>query len=96
MSMMVLLLAAGAAMRLTRLITKDTIFDSPRMWVINLVPRGWWLKLWTCPPCMSMWVGALVAAWATLCSESPWFTLPALALTLSQAVVLVAVSIDRD
>lgn len=89
-------ISMGAVSRLAILITKDAVFDGPRLWVINRLVAGWWLKLWTCPSCMSMWVAFAVVPCAYFLGTSLWFVLPALALTLSQVTGLVAAVMDFD
>lgn len=92
----VFVLAAGATLRLTRLAAKDLIFEPLRLWVINRRPSEWRIKLVTCQPCGSVWVAALVVTpAAVLFGDTWWFLAPALALTLSEIVVLVAINLDR-
>lgn len=92
----VFVLAAGATLRLTRFFAKDWLFEPLRLWVINRRPSEWLIKLVTCQPCMSVWVAALIVTpSAVLFGDTLWFIAPALALTLSEIVVLVAISLDR-
>lgn len=91
----VFVLAAGATLRLTRLAAKDLIFEPLRLRVINVRPSEWLIRLVSCQPCMSVWVAAVVTPLAVLFGDTLWFIAPALALTLSEIVVLVAISLDR-
>lgn len=57
-------LGAAATARLARLITQDTIFESPRLRFVRAMddaghPRL--AELAVCPWCISVWVGAAVA-----------------------------------
>lgn len=84
MSVAAFLLALGATCRLTRLITKDTLAAGFRSWAgahfgddsraAYLVSCGW---------CTSIWVATAAALSATCWEGSPWFQVPATALTLS-------------
>ncbi|MFF9864488.1 hypothetical protein ACF1G0_03540 [Streptomyces sp. NPDC013953] len=87
MSLTAFLLALGAACRITRLITKDTLAAGFRTQVADrfgddsqaayLVSCGW---------CASVWVAAAVTVYALALADSAWFTVPTTALSLSYLV----------
>jgi len=84
-----ILLAIGATARITHFLLFDALFNRPRIWILNKVQRGWWVKLWSCPACMSIWAaGLIVVPWAALSGGSAWFVWPALVLTASWFVVV--------
>lgn len=84
MSVTTFLLALGATCRITRFLTKDSLAAGFRMWIADrfgddsratyLVSCGW---------CTSIWAAAATASCAWYLGSSPWFRLPATALTLS-------------
>jgi hypothetical protein len=86
-SLVNLVLAIGAAARLTRLITMDVITAPLRARVMAKVgdPDHYAAVLVRCPWCMGVWIGALVGVWSYLCWGHWYFTLPALVLTCAQA-----------
>lgn len=65
-SLLELLLIAGATARLTRLVQRDSILEPIRNPVLDMARRSRakaWELLW-CPWCLSFWVGiAVVASW---------------------------------
>lgn len=84
MDVLALLLAVGAVVRLTRMVTDDVIFDNLRTWVLmRLDPDGAWAYLVQCRWCASVWVSVPVMgawiAWGGLV----WFTAVCAALTAS-------------
>lgn len=84
MNMITLILALGAVARITRLITSDRITEAPRDWILDRInPLGLGTYLITCPWCMSVYVGFVVAPAAHYFGDGPWFTIPAVALTAS-------------
>jgi len=57
-------LGAAATARLSRLVTRDSIFDTPRLRYLQAMDRGGHPKLAelaVCPWCISMWIGGAVA-----------------------------------
>jgi hypothetical protein len=86
-----LLLAALAAARVTRLITRDRITLTPRLWVINkLGPDTMTAYLITCDWCAGLWTGAVVTSAAWHWQHSPWLQVPVAALAVAQAVGMIA------
>lgn len=91
---LVCLLAAIATHRLTVHAVEDDIFDRPRRWVSER--SQWAAKLLSCPWCISMWLGAPVAAAValTMCAGDPedrvvfglllWWAMSTVAATLYQ------------
>lgn len=79
-----LVLGAAATARLARLVTRDSIFDTPRL---NFVRRMDSLghpklaELAVCPWCISVWIGAAVAVAAH--RETPGYELVTAALAFS-------------
>lgn len=78
-------LALGAVLRLTRLVTADTITGRLRAaWHHRFGPpssdAGSFIR---CPWCVSVWVGVPVVAAAALFGATPWFWGPALVLSYS-------------
>jgi hypothetical protein len=60
-TVLVLVVAALAAARVTRLVVDDTILDTPRGWVMDRV-QGWWADLLACPWCVSAYISAGIFA----------------------------------
>lgn len=79
-SMMVL--AVGATMRVTRLVTKDYLTEDPRKWVQRNAPEKV-AYLVGCPWCTSFWVGGVIAIATTRWPRSRFVTGAWLALTAS-------------
>lgn len=87
MDLVTLILACGATLRLTILISLDKITFSFRDWVAGKQDhRPFRLidALLGCPWCLSIWVAATVAPVAYLLGDTAWFLVPALILTASQ------------
>lgn len=80
---LLVLLAVLAVARLTRLVNEDAILDRPRAAVQRSKTHDSLVYFVTCPWCVSIWVGAGVAAavWAWPCSW--WVQVPLLALAAS-------------
>lgn len=93
----VLLLAFGAAGRLTRLINHDVIGAPLRLLVMRVFGAGSTAdEFIRCPWCVSFWV-SLAAAWAAFTpaiASSKAFLIVAAALTMSWLVSLVAKNLD--
>jgi hypothetical protein len=99
-AIVVWLLALGATVRLTRLLTDDSF--PPSAWIRSEVggmfgyvsdERGKGGKLYTlvtCRWCASMWIGAAVFAWAWYLGRTLWFLAPASVLVWSFAAGLSA------
>lgn len=92
---MVCLLALGLTARVTRLVTDDRIAAPVRARVL-----GWrgaeseWAYLVSCPWCLGLWVSILVAVLAYVSGGAAWFTIPALAGTISYLYGLLASRVD--
>lgn len=85
-------LALGAALRLTRLVTADDLASPLRRWA---AARNETLGLFVaCPWCVGFWIslGAVYAAWevAPLRGLPWWYAVPAATLTVSWLVGLLA------
>ena len=81
-----LVLGAAATARLARLVTRDTIFDTPRLRYVQAMDRTGHPKLAelaVCPWCISMWIGAVVAVAGD--RDTPGFDVAAAALAFSLA-----------
>jgi len=79
-------LGAAATARLARLVTRDSIFDRPRLEFVQRMDREGHPKLAelaVCPWCISVWIGAAVALAAHL--RVPGFRLVTSALAFSLA-----------
>jgi hypothetical protein len=79
-----MLLAIGATMRVTRLVTKDYLTDEPRRWVQRRAPEKI-AYLVGCPWCTSFWVGGAIAAATARWPRSRAVVALWLALTASHA-----------
>lgn len=84
-----------ATFRGTRLLTRDTIFDTPRNKVWDRYPPethrfGY---LFTCEWCMSIWVASLFAIWSIISART--FSVFALVLAASAVTGLFAAYEDR-
>lgn len=92
-SILTVLIMAGVTVRLTRLITEDTITGPLRAWVMRRAggPEAWpylWIR---CPWCVGLWLAfaVTVAVWTgeLLLLDGPllplpgWLWVPGLALT---------------
>lgn len=81
---------ALAFMRVTYLVTLDTITEPVRDWIVVHLDDApgsagsWFAYLVTCPWCASVWLGAVAAPVLLTWGDSPWLFVPALALALSQ------------
>ena len=97
---MLLLLVLGVA-RVSGLLTVDEIGRPLRDWVINGWPRRWaggwwwWSYVWTCPRCMSVWVGGFSAPVAVVWGHTDGFQIVAGALAASMVSVLLLAHIGR-
>lgn len=91
MAFIVFLLALGTALRLTRLVTHDTITEPIRDFFARSESRGarFVTKLLQCPWCAGFWISLAtsIAALDVAPIDLPtWFVLPALTLTTSYLV----------
>jgi hypothetical protein len=79
------LLAAGAVLRLTRLVTADGITGRLRASWHNRFggPRSELGAFITCPWCVSFWVAVPIVLAAALFGHTAWFWGPAMVLSLS-------------
>lgn len=83
-------LGAAATARLSRLVTRDSILDKPRLRFVQQMDRDGHPKLAelaVCPWCVSVWIGALVAAAAHLRIPGYRLVTSALAFSLVAGVV---------
>lgn len=84
MSALTLLLTLLSVARITRLVTEDRITEAPRDWLLDrLNPHGLATYLVTCPWCISIYAGFIVAPAAHYWGDSAGFQIPAIALTAS-------------
>jgi len=95
MSPVEFLIFALATFRATRLLTRDTIFDTPRnaIWEKHpphASPIGYVL---TCEWCMSIWIGSLFAIWSIISPRT--FGVLGLVLAASAVAGLLAAYEDR-
>lgn len=78
------LLAAGAVMRLTRVVTADVLGGRLRAaWHNRFPPRTDLGAFITCPWCVSAWIAVPVVLAAALAGHTAWYWGPAMVLTLS-------------
>lgn len=89
--------------RVTRFLTDDALFVDHVQPVLTVRADGsireWWQALLDCPWCVSIWVGAPVAAYVTSLDAWPapaWATFLALWLGWSYVVALVAQNLDGE
>lgn len=87
---LLLLLAVLATARLTRLVTDDAILDRPRDAIYRRSPDGALAYFVSCPWCVSMWLGAGVAAAVYWRGDEPWVQVPLIALAASHITGLLA------
>lgn len=83
----ILLLAAGATARITRLIGIDTVSETARIWLITHIPQALRLsaaRLLSCPWCLSVWVAAAVIAAGEVWDYPNWWRVGAAIATASQ------------
>lgn len=85
-----LLITALAVARVTRLITTDLIFATPRGWLLQRIDGERLGYLLVCDWCMSVWVALAAAPLMYWHGDSAWFQVPALALALSQVTGFLA------
>ncbi|ANA85317.1 membrane protein [Gordonia phage Phlop] len=84
MTFLTAILAIGLIIRLTRLIVADTITHPIRARIVVwLGPDHPIATLVCCAWCMSVWVGAAIAAAGYFVAEGPWWQWVALAGTAS-------------
>jgi hypothetical protein len=92
MGILTLLLAIGAVVRLTRMVTDDYLFETPRTWVLmKLHPDGQLSYLVKCRWCASVWVSVPVMGAWIVWGGVPAFTAVCAALTASYAAGFLAV-----
>lgn len=83
-------LGAAATARLARLVTRDSIFDTPRLAFVQRMDKAGHHKLAelaVCPWCISVWIGALVALAVHLRFPGARLISSALAFSLVAGVV---------
>jgi hypothetical protein len=91
-----MLIAALAGARITRLITTDRIFEAPRLWLINkLDPLSLSAYVITCSWCTGLWVACVTLSAAWHWRDSPWLQVPLCAMALAEIIGLIA-SRDGD
>jgi len=101
MSVGVVVLAVISVARLTRLVVLDSITEKTLIAAVNFLGRrgwarlqGWFSTLITCSWCTSMWIAPPVAVSAYLFGDTPWFLIPAIALTASHITAVTAQWLD--
>lgn len=99
MSVGVGFLVVLSVMRLTRLVTLDTLTDRFWLRLVNVLGRWpsaqhWFTKLITCTWCASMWVAPPVVTAGYFYGHTTWFTIAAMVLVSSQLVGLLAQWLD--
>jgi hypothetical protein len=93
----VALLTFGATARITRFLNADEFARPIREWVERRFGTDSWLDyLIGCPWCLSIWVAAVVVPLGYWFGTTPWFFLPASALTVSYGYALLAQTADED
>lgn len=84
MTVWLVLLALGAAGRLTRLVTRDVIAAPLRAAVITRFgPRSRWATWIGCAWCIGLWISMAVAGLAWLSNGAAWFVVPAAGLSIN-------------
>lgn len=100
---MIIILALLAVARLTRLITTDTIFETPRTWVLQRLInpgraralRDKLAYLIVCDWCTSVYVGAAVAGAYAVWGETMPFMVVCMALSASYVTGFLASVTER-
>jgi len=91
-------LGAAATARLARLVTRDSIFDTPRLRYLQAMDKGGHHKLAelaVCPWCISVWIGGAVALAGH--ARLPGYRLATSALAFSLAAgVINELGTERD
>lgn len=91
MTLLTVILTIGATARLTRLLTDDKITETPRDWVLDHInPTSNLTYLLTCRWCTSIYTATITATTAHWWAHTPYWTIPALALTASHTTGLLA------
>jgi hypothetical protein len=86
-----LLVAALATARLTRLVTTDRITEAPRVWLLRRLPSdSLRAYLIVCDWCVSVYVGAAVAACGAWTGSWPWTWAVPVGLAFSYAAGFLA------
>lgn len=90
-----LVILSLAVYRVTRLITTDTILETPRNWLFDKFPpeRSRFGYLFTCNWCMSIWVASLFAIPYTIIPTAT--IIAALIPALSAVAALIAARLDN-
>lgn len=82
-----------AVMRLTRLVTRDTITEPLRIWLLKKRPLlGYWAS---CPWCVGLWISAAGTGFVWWHLHWHWSILVAVALSASYVTGMVA-QLDQD
>lgn len=90
-----LVILALGVYRITRILTVDVIFDTPRNWIFDRFPpqRSRFGYLFTCHWCMSIWVASLVTIPYTII---PTVTIGLLLIpALSAVAAIIAARLDH-
>lgn len=98
------LLLAAASFRIWRLLSEDTILDTPRRWVVNL-PKNWeegmqippnyrdkLAELINCPWCLGFWVSLVM--WGLWQIDEHWVEVFATPFAISAAVGIIRTKLD--
>lgn len=94
----ILLLALGASLRLTRLITGDLITRPVRDWISDRYgDHSWQRDFVGCPWCIGFWITCAVTATAfcPVLTSHPAYLFAATALSLSWLLAILANNLDR-
>lgn len=94
----ILLLALGASLRLTRLVTGDLITEPIRRWIDNRYgEESKAADFVRCPWCIGFWIslGVTALAFCPKVGHHPLFLLAATGLTVSWLVAIAAINLDR-
>jgi hypothetical protein len=82
--LLIVVVMALATARVTRLITRDRVFDAPRNAVLRALPDGHLLAyLVVCDWCVSIYTGTLAAVGGAYVGWWSWAVVPAVALAFS-------------
>lgn len=77
-----LVIGALVTARLTRLITRDALTETPRNWAVTKAP-DWLAYLLLCDWCASVYVGTAVAAGGAALDYWPWYLVVPIGLASS-------------
>lgn len=97
MTVAVFVLALAATARVTRFITRDSLFAPVRDWVaVHAGPDSRLYTLITCVWCSSVWIAAPAAVTAWWWGHTVWWQVVCMVLALSYLTSVAATWIDPD